>query len=292
MKESGLTVRGAVASITTRLTPEYGAGEAKAMARIIFENLKGWTPVDLALKASDEVSPFIQDKIDAVVARLLAGEPIQYIFGNARFYGMTFEVSPATLIPRPETEELIDLIVKEQGGRDDLKVLDAGTGSGCIAIALARNLPFSQVTATDLSADALEIARNNAVRLKTKVNFLADDILCPVGAAEGEPYDIIVSNPPYIAEQERASMEPNVLEHEPAMALFVPDDDPLKFYRALTRFALSGGLADGGSLYFEINPIYAADLVEMMKREGFGDVTILRDMYGKERFAVARKELR
>lgn len=277
--------------ITATLTPMYGAGEAKAMTRIIFENLKGWTPVDMAVRANEPVSAFMQEKIKEVTDRLLKHEPIQYIFGVADFYGMRLKVTSDTLVPRPETAELVDLIVS-QNQRKDLRVLDLGTGTGCIAIALSRNLPFARVTAADISEGALATARANAAALHADVNFLHADMLTLPEAPDtfgDAPFDIIVSNPPYVAESEKKDMEPNVLAYEPAGALFVPDSDPLRFYRAILRYAASGGLADGGKVYFEINPLFAADMERLCGREGFADVALTRDSFGKERFLRASR---
>ena len=245
--------------------------------------------MEMVLKADSGVSEYICGKVDDVVGRLMNDEPIQYIFGNARFYGMSLKVTRHTLIPRPETEELVDMIVKDYGRRSDLSVLDAGTGSGCIALALARNLPFAQVTGIDVSDAALDVARENAATLHVKADFGYGDMLAL--KPEVVPmYDIIVSNPPYIAESERCSMEANVLEYEPEGALFVPDDDPLKYYRAVTLYAVTA-LRAGGGLYFEINPRYAADMRTLIAEYGFDDVDVVRDMQGQERFAVARKTI-
>lgn len=286
-QSGGTTVYETERSVTGRLAPLYGQGEAKAMTRIIFENLKGWTPVDLAIKANETLTDYMTGKIDAVVERLLRHEPIQYIFGNTTFYGLKISVTRDTLIPRPETAELVDIIVRDNGGRKDLRVLDIATGSGCIALALARNLPFADVTATDISAKALDVARGNARDLRVSVDFVEADILRGEPAGEG-PFDIIVSNPPYIAESERADMEPNVLDYEPPTALFVPDSDPLEFYRAILGYA-GDALAAGGKIYFEINPLFAAQLAGLARKSGWGQVEIQRDSFGKERFAIISK---
>ena len=278
-----MTVNEVSRNIISVLTPRFGGGEAKAMMRIIFENIKGWTPVDIAVKWGEEMSDFIIGKINEVVERIMNDEPIQYVFGNAYFYGLKLKVTSDTLIPRPETAELVDIIVHENTAKD-LRVLDLCTGSGCIAVALARNLPFAQVTATDLSAAALAVARENARTLRADVDFIQADILKGEPADAG-PFDIIVSNPPYIARSERRSMEANVLAHEPAMALFVPDSDPLMFYRAVLRYAAGGALAPRGKLYFEVNPLFADALVAMAQNEGFSSVEIARDSFGKRRFA-------
>lgn len=269
------------------LEPKYGPGEARALVRTMFEELNGYTPVDLVVRGDVPVTDWLQRKVDDTVRRLLDNEPIQYIFGTARFHGLKLKVTPDVLIPRPETEEMVDLIADSAGKRTDLHVLDVCTGSGCIALALARTLPFSHIDAIDLSEKALAVARKNNEMLRCSVNFIRDDALKLKPSTE-PLYDIIVSNPPYIAESERSSMHNNVLDHEPAMALFVPDDDPLRFYRAITRYAV-GALLPGGELWFEINPHYAAEMKDMMAAEGLNDVQIIADMQKLQRFATGRK---
>ena len=281
-----MTLRQLCDSAIHRLSGHYSESESRWMVRIIMEHLKGYTTVDLAVKANDEVSDFLSGKVDETVNRLLADEPIQYIFSEASFYGMRFKVTPAVLIPRPETEELVDMIVGQWGERSDLCVLDACTGSGCIAIALARNLPFSRVDAFDISGEALAIAEENGKNLKTRIGFFKADAL-NLPAPSRETYDIIVSNPPYIAEHERSSMEPNVLLHEPEKALFVPDSDPLLFYRSISSYALKA-LKPGGMIYFEINPLFSDRLASEMKTGGWDDVTISLDMQKHRRFLSAK----
>lgn len=279
-----MTLRQLCDSATRKLSCHYPEGESRWMVRIIMEHLKGYSPVDLVIKANDEISDFIEGKVEAIVKRLLADEPIQYIFSEARFYGMKLKVTPSVLIPRPETEELVDMIVKKLGNRNDLKVLDACTGSGCIAIALSRNLPFSRVDAFDISQEALAIAEENGKSLKAHIDFFQADALDMPSAKE--EYDIIVSNPPYIAEHERKDMEPNVLLHEPESALFVPDSNPLLFYRAIASYSLQA-LRPGGMLYFEINPLYSTQLSEEMASQGWQDVTVSLDMQQRRRFLSA-----
>lgn len=269
----------------SQLESHYPPGEARAMIRIIFERVKGYSPTDMAVKSDEQVSDFIADKVGSVVHRLLADEPIQYIFGVADFYGMEFKVSPDVLIPRPETAELVDIIVDENSSRKDLTVMDLCTGSGCIACALARNLPFSKVSAVDNSDGALAVAQANNRALSTGVSISKADVL-HLAPAEGK-FDIIVSNPPYIAESEKAAMEANVLDHEPHTALFVPDSDPLLFYKAIAEFA-KASIKPDGALYLEINPLYVSELRTMLASVGFTDVTISRDSSGRERFATAR----
>lgn len=269
-----------------RLEPHYGKSEAAWLVRIMMEELKGFTPVDMAVNGDKEASEYIERKVDETVTLLLDDEPIQYIFGHARFYGMTFDVVPGVLIPRPETAELVDLIVDQNSDRSDLRVLDVCTGSGCIAVALSRNLPFARVDAVDLSPVAVATARENAARLGAGVNVTEADALKMLPIRDR--YDIIVSNPPYVMERERATMERNVLDYEPAMALFVPDSDPLKFYHAIAAYSMVS-LKGGGRLYFELNPETADVLSSELTAQGWGDITVLPDSHGKKRFLSVMK---
>lgn len=271
----------------TGLTPFLGAGEARAAADIIFEDVRGMTRTDLVLYGHRTVEDFTVSRIRRIVADIAAGTPVQYAVGTARFCGMDFKVTPAVLIPRPETRWLVDRITDDAARRRDLKILDCGTGSGCIAIALARALAFADINAVDISADALDVARENAVRTGTSVNFIQADLL-RLSAPSDPVYDIIVSNPPYIAESERSDMDPRVYEREPSQALFVPDSDPLKFYRAISGYA-SAALVPGGRLYFEINPRFADGMRSLLDSDGFEDIDICRDFTGKLRYAVATK---
>lgn len=278
-----MTVKEITAYIVGQLTPKYGVGEARWMMRIIMEDVKGYSSVDLALYGDRELGDATFNIVRSIVSRLLDDEPLQYILGKARFYGMEFKVSPAVLIPRPETEQLIDIIVDRERDKSDLRVLDVGTGSGCIAIALARNLLFPRVTAVDISESAVDIAIQNAKALKAKVNFVKDDIFnmtMPAGSL-----DIIVSNPPYITEKERESMEANVTRYEPASALFVPDDDPLRFYNAILKLAATA-LVAGGRVYFEMNPDYAPELKRQMSQGRWINIDILPDERGRGRFLI------
>ncbi len=265
------------------LRPLYGNGETEAIIRIMFHYLKGWNTVDIIMHEDASLSPFIKSGIDAILKRLVKHEPIQYITGEARFHGMEMKVTPDVLIPRPETDELVDIIVSDAGETEDLRVLDIGTGSGCIAIALARSLRFPTVTAVDISDAALAVARENASNLKANVSFIKEDILTV--SPEGI-FDIIVSNPPYIDESEKSGMEPNVLDYEPKIALFVPDDNPLLFYKRIAEIAVRK-LSPAGKLYFEINPRHADELSRYLTDCGFDDVQVIRDSFGKLRFIKA-----
>lgn len=275
------TVRDMVLKLREGIVPIYGAGEAGAMIGLIFHHLRGWSRTDIITKSDQPVSDSTRTAIADILRKLITGEPIQYVLGEAYFYGMNLKVDSNVLIPRPETEELVDMIVKRFGETNDLRVLDIGTGSGAIAIALSRNLPFSKVTATDISAGAIEVAKANADMLKAKIDFKEIDMF-KMEIHEPE-FNIIVSNPPYIDESERASMERNVLDYEPASALFVPDSNPLIYYSRIIEIAQTG-LKPGGMLYFEINPRHADDLAAMMRKENFTDVEIITDSYGHRRF--------
>ena len=256
--------------------------EVQAMIRIICEDVFNYDPVDVALRQESELPDFAPERISDIVSRLRRHEPLQYIVGTALFHGHKFKVTPAVLIPRPETEQLVDLIVDENTA-SDLRVLDMGTGSGCIAISLARALKFAQVDAFDISQDALAVARENAADLKVKVRLFQSDMLAPQPAAR---YDIIVSNPPYICWSERESMERNVLDYEPGQALFVPDNDPLLFYKAIAPYAAQS-LERGGRLYLEINQRFGNEVKRLLEACGLDEVRIIEDSFGRVRFAAA-----
>ena len=274
-------------NIIAQLQKVTDADEARAMARVIFEDVLGMPPVKVVLNRDVVLEPETVERVNGIVERVVAGEPLQYVLGSARFMGMTFKVTPATLIPRPETAELVDMIVKDCGRRDNLRVLDVGTGSGCIAISLARALSYPEVKAIDISDEALAVARENAQSLKVGIDFRHADALT-LSTDEKGIFDIIVSNPPYVADSEAAHMLPRVLDYEPHSALFVPDSDPLRFYRAISEFAVKS-LTDDGALYFEINPLFANDMRSMLSAQGWREIDIIRDFRGKERFAVCRK---
>lgn len=269
-------------AVRQHLSPLYGDREAAAMASLIFHALKGWDNTAQVAHFDAPMSRYIIDKTGEILTRLDRHEPLQYILGEAWFYGMSFHVDPSVLIPRPETAELVDLIV-DANRQADLRVLDVGTGSGAIAIALARNLPFCQVTAVDISQQALQVARDNADRLKVSrsISFLHEDIFNWQPAPQS--LDIIVSNPPYIAEKEKKEMDANVLHYEPSTALFVPDDDPLRFYRRIAAVA-ADALMPGGKMYFEINPLFAPQMQSMISGLGFTELELHRDISRKLRF--------
>lgn len=267
------------------LEPLYGNGEARAVTDYVLDVCFGLSKADILCGAVEEMTAEKTAELNKIFGRLMEGEPVQYVLGRAEFCGRWFSVRPGVLIPRPETEELCAWITADSKASASPKVLDIGTGSGCIAITLQLDMPESKVTAWDISADALDVARENAQQLGANVNFVKLDALN--AKPEGE-WDVIVSNPPYICEKEKKDMAVNVLEHEPHTALFVPDADPLLFYRAITRLAVQT-LSKGGRLYFEINPIYADDTCHMMRAEGMTAVELRSDMYGKQRMAKGVK---
>lgn len=286
------------------LTPLYDAGEAQAIVRTVLDVKYGMTLTDIICGKVNEISADEERKLEEIIIRLQKGEPVQYVLGEADFAGRTFHVEPGVLIPRPETAELCQWIEEDMAGKstvssedfsedspqatDDAKlILDICTGSGCIAITLGLNIPNSEVTGWDISEDALRIARGNVEMLKARnVRIEYQDALALPKAAEAA--DLIVSNPPYICEKEKADMEKNVLEHEPSLSLFVPDEDPLKFYRAIAEYA-SSALKSGGALYFEINPIYEKETREMLLKLDFKDIETKEDTFGKKRMMRAMK---
>ncbi|MFD2722099.1 peptide chain release factor N(5)-glutamine methyltransferase [Hymenobacter monticola] len=278
-----MTVRRLTTDLAAALQPLYPTREAENIAALVVEHLLGIDSLQRMMDAQQPVPEAAQVALPALQARLLAHEPVQYVLGTAYFADMELEVTPATLIPRPETEELVHLITQEQRGRRGLRMLDVGTGSGCLALALARALPQAQVLAVDISAEALAVARRNAARYAPLVAFQEVDILqgMPDGMGAGS-LDVLVSNPPYVRESERPLMRENVLAWEPATALFVPDEDPLLFYRRLAEVGREL-LAAGGSVYWEINEALGAETAALLLPEAFEDVRVVPDMFGKAR---------
>ncbi len=268
--------------------PIYGDREALMIARILFEEMLGVTRMQL-LTSPDEEVLLGGDAIQQILKDIAVARPVQYIVGEADFCDMRFVVGEGVLIPRPESEELIRWIVERERDREEIEILDIGTGSGALAISLSVRLPHSQVTALDISESAIEIAKRNIERLSSEVKIVRGDALEGVENFTDKRYDIIVSNPPYIPRREEASMHINVTRHEPHLALFVPDDDPLLFYRAIARSAQKI-LSKGGSLYFEIHESYAVKCETMLRAEGFRSVERRLDINDKERMICARRE--
>ena len=289
------------------LSNVYDSGEAKAVARYLLEVRYGLTMTDIVC---GEVERLPEEELKELRNRLLQGEPVQYVVGVAEFCGRSFHVEPGVLIPRPETADLCQWIIrKEKGGRRKEKggrrqetgdrrqeegesILDIGTGSGCIAVTLASELPESKVTAWDISDDALRIAQQNAQAMGVDINFEKVNILSISPSSflfpPSSQWSTIVSNPPYICPSEQTAMDRNVLTYEPHLALFVPEEEPLLFYQAISRYARHT-LHPDGSLYFEANPLYMEALQALLRQEGFTDIIVRDDQFGKHRFIMGRK---
>ena len=289
--------------IWRRLAGVYDQREARAVARMLVEEKFSLSFADIICGGVEALPDADKQWIEAAVKRLEQGEPIQYVLGWAWFGGLKFNVRSGVLIPRPETEWLVDNICAHPAPSNDrpLRILDIGTGSGCIALSIKQRLPETYVEAWDISTEALSIAADNARSLGLDVVWRQQDALNLTpnvlsttpndnSAVPDSPlWDVIVSNPPYICERERTDMARNVLEHEPSTALFVPDTDPLLFYRAITRYAV-GSLNEGGRLLFECNTLYAGDTARMMADEGMTATQVYDDCFGKPRFAVGKRK--
>lgn len=259
----------------------YGEAEARQIAEMVLES-RGVSR-NMLLVEPDEELQF--PDLDSVINDISAWRPVQYIIGTAEFAGMDFEVSDAVLIPRPETEELVDWIASEVG--DSASILDVGTGSGCIAIALSRAVSGSSVWALDISADALAVARRNGTKYAPDVRFVEGDALSDFSALFAEKFDVVVSNPPYIPDSDSRLMRRNVTDYEPHTALFVPDNDPLLFYRSIARTALRMLNAEG-KLYFEIYELLADEMQRMLHDEGYEEIVVREDFRGKPRMICAK----
>ena len=287
------TVKYQISNLQSALLAAYPEDEARSLAWWIMEELTGKSRTELQFGCKDTTfSPIMQEKSQEIITRLLHFEPIQYIFGHTLWCGLDLLVTPATLIPRPETAELVERINNSlpcrEGSGLGLHVLDVGTGSGCIAIALKKAHPSWSVTGIDISPEAIAIARENARRNNVEVNFQVADIFD--SNEENPKYDLVVSNPPYICESEKSSMRPNVLNFEPSSALFVPDSDPLLFYRRIAELfslPLKGKGRERG-LFFEINEAYGEELKQLLDSLGYTDIQIHKDIYGKDRIIEAR----
>jgi release factor glutamine methyltransferase len=256
--------------------------EIHTILYILLEHFLGITKTDVI--AERAIPPQADlTLLENAINRINLHEPLQYIIGQADFFGRTFNVNPSVLIPRPETEDVIRTVKEYATARayDALKILDIGTGSGCIPITLALEIANALVYATDISKQALQVAKQNAARLNATVNFIAQDIL-HTDAISINDLDVITSNPPYVTVTEKHSMKQNVLNYEPHLALFVPDEDPLVFYKAITTKAIDA-LNPGGLLVFEINPCYGNEVASLLRSSNFTEVEIIKDIYGKER---------
>jgi release factor glutamine methyltransferase len=267
------------------LSDLYYEKEIDSVTNIIIKTLFGTKWLHQYTEREVVVNPEIRSGIIAITSELKTGKPLQYILGETEFYGNTIKLNRQVLIPRQETEELVDIIIKENR---DLKgsIIDFATGSGCIAIALAKNIPGARLTATDISPEAIALARQNALLNDADINFIVSDLKGPAPELASAA-DIIVSNPPYVRESEKKLMHRNVIDFEPHIALFVPDDDPLVYYRHLLFISLQC-LIQGGKVYFEINEAFGSDLEKLMKESGFSEIKIISDLNGKERIIKGR----
>ena len=278
-------IQSQISGIQAQLVSVYPAEEAREMAWWIAEETMGLSRSQLlsGCKGTTNLS-----NTQEIIERLLHFEPIQYVFGHTFWCGLDLRVGPATLIPRPETGELVEEIERKKVKGERISVLDIGTGSGCIAIALKKRHPEWDVTGIDISEEAIEIAKENAQRNGVDVRFEVRDIFWEEWAKSSDEiggfccFDIVVSNPPYVRESEKKGMRKNVLEYEPATALFVPDEDPLKFYRRIAELHV------GKQLFFEINEAFGKEMKELLERAGYTDIRITRDLYGKERIIEGR----
>ncbi|MDR6846613.1 peptide chain release factor N(5)-glutamine methyltransferase [Flavobacterium granuli] len=269
------------------LTSMYGEGEAESFFYLILEEKQQLKRIDLALHPDLEIS---EEEIwvwNSILEQLKLEIPIQYLLGKTSFYGLDFEVNANVLIPRPETEELVDWIVSnvlKNGRSKGLKILDIGTGSGCIAVSLAKNLPNAEVFAIDVSEKALETAKKNAKLNEVEVTFISQNILETLDL--GQEFDIIVSNPPYVRNLEKEEIKKNVLDNEPHLALFVEDNDALIFYRKIAELAQKN-LSDSGQLYFEINQYLGQEMVDLLKLMNFKNIELRKDIYENDRMTKA-----
>lgn len=283
-RENPATVNDVINLIKNELKDIYPAREIRGFSELIFDHLLNYSPTDILISNNTKLSDTEFLQIKEIINQLHHHKPIQYILGEAWFYGLRLQVSADVLIPRQETEELVKWVISD-AGTDPLRVLDIGTGSGCIAIALALNLPLSNIIATDISEKAVQLAEKNAVESGAEIRFIAEDIFAPV-IVKSEKYDIIVSNPPYVTESEKRLVDKNVLHYEPLAALFVPDSQALIYYEAITALAREV-LNPGGRIFFEINENKRDEMDQLLKRQMFSEIEIKKDINGKFRMAKA-----
>lgn len=280
-----MTIKEVRANFVNALVGIYDSDEVLSFFYMLSEKAIGFTRVEIAINLDKELSDNEVFYFDGAIKRLGNQEPIQYIIGETEFFGMSFMVGKEVLIPRPETEELVDWIVKDQASKNTpITILDIGTGSGCIAISLAKNIPAAKVYALDVSEQAIEVAKSNAEKNKVVITFIHADILQTNDFFQS--FDIIVSNPPYVRMLEKQEMKPNVLNNEPSVALFVSDDNPLIFYERIADLA-KRKLSEKGMLYFEINQYLGKETKKMIENKGFVSVSIRKDLYANDRMIRA-----
>jgi len=285
------TIKDVFLNFQQDLNGVYDIRETEAIALLVLEEVAAMSRAKIKAFPDNELPYDAIEKLNGILTELKTGKPVQYILGSTEFYGLPFFVNPSVLIPRPETEELVQWILESEKlkvkGEKPLSILDIGTGSGCIAISLKKNLPDAVVTAIDISAEALATAQKNAVINDAEVSFIEADILAYSSAEiDNRKFDIIVSNPPYVTMEDKAQMHQNVTNFEPHSALFVPEHDPLIFYKAIAGFA-QPNLLPGGSLFFEINENYGKETVELLMDKGFTAMELRKDMSGRDRMVKA-----
>ena len=284
-----MTIREYTRHITDTLQPLYDVHEAAAVAKAYLQARLHLPAHELVLRSSEPLPSALIGQLDNELLLLQQGTPLQYVLGEAEFYGLTFKVTPDVLIPRQETEELVDLIVRQHKHSPALRIWDVGTGSGCIAIALAKHLPQAQVFATDISEAALTIARANAKANQVAITFAQHDMLDAAHLPFGDiHFDFLVSNPPYIPAALRSTMHPNVVAHEPHSALFVPDDQPLLFYEALAQIGKCC-LTPHGQVYAETFENYHEELEELFLSQDYDNFQSLEDINGKKRMICVKR---
>ena len=271
---------------TEVLTVKFPQREAEQLMRILLEDLFGIDLKRQLMNPELRIDEFQYFQLEQAVKRLLAGVPVQYVTGMARFGDLLIKVSQSVLIPRPETGEMVQKICASKPKEKHMRIWDIGTGSGCIAIALAKHFENAEVIAFDVSEAALQIAKGNAESNDAKVIFVQDDIMNPTSGFFAQPVDLVVSNPPYVCDSERATMEANVLDWEPETALFVPDDDPLRFYRQILALS-KNQLNPNGQIWFEINEAKGEEMLSLCREMGFPNAEILEDFSGKPRVCRA-----
>lgn len=286
------TIKDVLLSFKNNLQNLYTPNEAVSIALLVLEDVTGMQRSRLKAFEQDELRGEILENIHPILDELKTGKPVQYILGTAEFYGSKFLVNPATLIPRPETEELVEWILSSQQSKaqQSISIVDIGTGTGCIAISIKKHLNNAQLSAIDISEQALNTARKNAIVNKVDINFIQRDILNYKEENEllNSQFDVIVSNPPYVTNADKALMHSNVLNFEPHAALFVTDDEPLLFYKAIIRFALRM-LKTGGELYFEINEAFGKEMIDLLTNNNFKNIELKKDLTGRDRMIKAIK---
>ncbi|MEI7662810.1 MAG: peptide chain release factor N(5)-glutamine methyltransferase [Bacteroidota bacterium] len=287
MENGKILVKNLVSEFSSKLSGTYGEEEIRQIIYMLFGEYMGWPKTMIHLSWDEQLPADVQAMFAGALAELCNGKPVQYILGKTWFNGWLLRVDSRVLIPRPETEELCEIIGAVAGSlKHPISILDIGTGSGCIPVDLKKRLPDSHITAIDISSGALVVALENAFDNHCEITFLKADILNGDDRQKLGVFNLIVSNPPYVPEGEKVMMNRNVADFEPALALFVPDDDPLRYYRAITAFS-SGHLTRPGYLFFEIHERFGQQISDMVNVSGFSEVEVLRDIHGKERFIKA-----